>query len=92
VKGKSPRVARSAISANVEDFGGEPFDAIPFLIESKATASVAVPLSKYDGSMARDMRALQTLYRSITYPKDGRIIPALLTFRPAQVIGNPPVH
>lgn len=40
VTGKSPRVARFAITGNVEDLHGKPFDAILFLIKSKATAAV----------------------------------------------------
>ncbi len=40
VTGKSPRVARFAITANVEDLRDKPFDAILFLIKSKATAAV----------------------------------------------------
>lgn len=40
VTGKSPRVARFAITGNVEDLSGKPFDAILFLIKSKATAAV----------------------------------------------------
>jgi 2-dehydropantoate 2-reductase len=39
VTGKSPRTARFAITGNVEDLRGKSFDAVFFLIKSKATAA-----------------------------------------------------
>ena len=44
VTGKSPRVARFVITGNVEDLRGKNFDAIFFLIKSKATAAVLAQL------------------------------------------------
>lgn len=44
VTGKSPRVARFAITGNVEDLRGKSFDAALFLIKSKATAAVLAQL------------------------------------------------
>ena len=44
VTGKSPRVARFAITGNVDDLRGKNFDAIFFLIKSKATAAVLAQL------------------------------------------------
>ena len=44
VTGKSPRVARFAITDNIEDLRGKTFDAIFFLIKSKATAAVLAKL------------------------------------------------
>ena len=44
VTGKSPRVARFAITGNVDALRGKNFDAIFFLIKSKATAAVLAQL------------------------------------------------
>jgi 2-dehydropantoate 2-reductase len=44
VTGKSPRVARFAITGNADDLRGKTFDAIFFLIKSKATAAVLAQL------------------------------------------------
>ncbi|MDO8877281.1 MAG: ketopantoate reductase family protein [Pseudolabrys sp.] len=44
VIGKSPRTARFAITGDVEDLRGKSFDAILFLIKSKATAAVLAQL------------------------------------------------
>lgn len=44
VTGKSPRDARFAITGNIEDLRGKSFDAIFFLIKSKATAAVLTQL------------------------------------------------
>ncbi len=44
VTGKSPRVAHFAITGNAEDLRGKTFDAIYFLIKSKATAAVLAQL------------------------------------------------
>jgi len=44
VIGKSPRVARFAITADVEALRGNSFDAVLFLIKSKATAAVLTQL------------------------------------------------
>ncbi len=44
VTGKSPRVARFAIMSDAEDLRGKNFDAVFFLIKSKATAAVLAQL------------------------------------------------
>src|SRR5512141_126881 len=44
VTGKSPRVARFAITGDVEALRGKSFDAVLFLIKSKATAAVLAQL------------------------------------------------
>ena len=44
VTGKSPRDARFAITGNAEDLRGKNFDAVFFLIKSKATAAVLAQL------------------------------------------------